>query len=357
MSPQRSRLALRLPAAFVIAGALAAGPARAQDPAAAEVLFDRGMTEWKAGRVEQGCKAIAESERLDPRPGTLFTLATCETEWGRVATAWAHFGEYLALYERLPPDVQTRQGDRPRVAHAQRDKLTTVMPRLTLVLAPGAPAGTLVKRNGVVMSEASLGIALPVDSGEYLVTTEAPGSPVRQERVNILTGENKTVTLTVSAAAPATPPAIPPRATTQPLPAPPPAAPPPPDSQTPGRRTAAFVTGGLGVAGLALGGIAGGLILGKKSTLQAHCGTAVHSSDPSACDPTGVSAASGLTGLGVASTVGFVVGVAGVGTAVVLFARQPRAGAAQSGEGGRALEVGLLSAGSAGTTFGVRGGW
>src|SRR5688572_10356592 len=100
-----------------------ASPALAEDVAAAEALFNRGMTDMEAGRYDAGCKAIAESQRLDPRPGTLFTLAVCETRWGHIATAVTHYGDYLTLYDRLTPDHQARQVERAKEAKKQRDTL------------------------------------------------------------------------------------------------------------------------------------------------------------------------------------------------------------------------------------------
>ena len=40
---------------------------------------------------------FAESHRLDPRPGTLFALASCEEKRGRLAAAVRIYDEYLAL--------------------------------------------------------------------------------------------------------------------------------------------------------------------------------------------------------------------------------------------------------------------
>jgi len=46
----------------------------------------------EAGNYAAGCPALAESQRLDPRAGTLFTLSQCEVQWGRVATAVTRLG-------------------------------------------------------------------------------------------------------------------------------------------------------------------------------------------------------------------------------------------------------------------------
>src|SRR6185437_3674635 len=88
------------------------------------------------------------------------------------------------------------------------------------------------------------------------------------------------------------------------------------------RRVGAFVVGGLGVTGLAIGAITGGLVLGKKPTVDANCGIG---GDPGACNPTGFGAANDLKTLGLTSTIGFAAGAAALVTAVVLFATEPRA--------------------------------
>ncbi|MFS8071409.1 MAG: hypothetical protein ACMG6S_33985, partial [Byssovorax sp.] len=138
--------------ALSLLGPLAlSSPAIAQDVAAADALFNRGVTEMKAGQYKKGCPLIAESLRVDPQPGTLFTLSQCEVKWGRVATAVARLDDYLQLYERLTPDQKVQQQTRPKVVKEQRDKLILEVPQLTLSLPPGAPAGTVVKRDGAVV--------------------------------------------------------------------------------------------------------------------------------------------------------------------------------------------------------------
>ena len=62
---------------------LMAPPARAQAPAqgtnkvAAEALFEDGRRLVAAGSFTEACPKFADSERLDPSPGTLLNLASC----------------------------------------------------------------------------------------------------------------------------------------------------------------------------------------------------------------------------------------------------------------------------------------
>ncbi|WP_437542493.1 hypothetical protein WME97_30330 [Sorangium sp. So ce367] len=327
-------------------------PAAAQDVAAAEALFERGLADMQAGRYETGCKALAESERIDPQPGTLFTLASCEARWGRIATAVARFKDYLARFDRMTPAEQARQGQRPKLAMEERDRLSPQIPRLALSLPPGAPAGTVVRRDGSVLGEAALGVALPVDPGDHRVSIQAPGAPVREQHVTIAAGETKELTLALKDAPAAQAPAPPPRSPAPAIvPAPAPASPEVPA----GRRTALYLTGGLGAAGLVLGGITGALVLGEKGTIDEHCGSGIEATDPKACDTTGRDAGNSANTLATVSTIGFAVGLAGVGAALVLYLTEPKAAAPAVTASPRWISAGVLEAGPNGAVLGARG--
>jgi hypothetical protein len=331
-----------------LAAVLVAAPAWAQDIAAAEALFNRGLADMEAGRYEPACKAIAESQRLDPRPGTLFTLAVCEERWGHVATAVTRYGDYLALFDRLPEDRKASQGERPRVARAAREKLGPEVPELTLILPPDAPAGTVVKRDGQVVAEAALGVALPLDPGEHTVSTEAPGGPLWERKVTLARGEKTKLPLEVKAAA----------GTASKVPAERPAPPPPPVAAGPSRqRVAGFVVGGVGVVGLSLGGVLGGLALAQKKTVDQNCGASVGSKDPLACKQAGLDALGTGKGLALGSTIGFVAGASATVTGLVLVLADRGQAAPATTATGRWLSVGVLSLGRDGAAVGARGAW
>ena len=330
-----------------------ASPALAQDDSAAEALFDRGLKHMEAGRYFAGCPAIAESQRLDPRPGTLFTLSQCEVRWGRFATAVTQLGNYLELYERMPPDQKARHSERYNGAKEQRDKLALVVPQLTLSLSPSAATGTVVKCDDVVIARAMLEVALPVNPGEHVVSTQAPGGPLWEERISIAKGERKAFRLQVRTAPSieAQPSSAAPIVEAAPEPALLPAA----KAGTSGRKAAIYATGGVGVAGLVLGGVMGGLSLAKKPTVKAHCGSAIEAPSEFDCDPTGLAAAESMKTLGLASTIGFAAGLAGVGTAVVLLLTEPKTAKPTTGARGPWISADVLSAGPTGATLGAHG--
>ncbi|CAN95754.1 MULTISPECIES: hypothetical protein [Sorangium] len=340
-----------------------AAPAAAQDAAAAEELFNRGLADMQAGRYESGCKMLEESERLDPQPGTLFTLAMCESQWGRIATAVTQLGNYLAWVDRMTPALRARQGDRPEAAREERDRLSPRVPRLSLSLQDGAPPGTVVKRDGSTMGPAALGVALPVNPGVHLVSTQAPGGPLWEQTVAIAEGETKALTLEVKEA---TAPSVP--APQAPAPAQPPAAeagsrrgaPPPhavPDEAAApgGRRALVYVAGGVGAAGLLAGGILGVLALDKKSVVDEHCGSRIQASDEKACDAIGNKAAQSGGTMALMSTLGFGVGLAGLGAAAVLYWTEPKPAGPATGAAPQWLRASVLQAGPTGAVLGAQG--
>jgi hypothetical protein len=341
--------------AACFAGTLAAAsPALGGAPDRAEILFNRGVEDMEARQFETGCPAIEESYRLDPRPGTLFTLAECEALRGHIATAVARYDEYLGVFAKLSPDKQRKQRDREKTSRAQKAALGPEIPELTLTLPPDAPEGTAVKRDGAELAPASLGAAIPVDPGEHVVTTQAPGGPVTELRVTIGRGDRKTLQLKVKRAKVDAPIAAPgsddvttPTSTSTPTPS-------SPSPERPsGRRVGAYAVLSLGLAGLAVGGVMGALALGEKSVVTREC-------MDKACSPEGKAAADRLKTFGLASTIGFSAGGAGVVVATVLIVTEPsppKASRSIARAPTRWLRAGVLSAGPSGTMVGLGGGW
>jgi hypothetical protein len=291
---------------------LAAGRACAQDAATAGALFDKGVADMQAGRFDSACPALEESQQLDPHPGTLFTLAECQAKWGKVASAVQHYQDYADLVSRLPPGQQARHRERVGIAKAQVGKLKPSVPTLTLVLPATAPPETSVTRNGVALQGAALGLALPVDPGQYVIVTHLPGGAEHSTTVSIALGDTKRVELDVSQqpTAPASP--APESAAVAPQNSAPPA-----ESQR-NSNTPAYVIGGIGVAGIAVGSVTGILVFGKKSTVKDDCAGTT-------CSSAGVSAANSGKTLAIVSDIGFGVGIVGLATSAVLLLTRPKA--------------------------------
>ncbi|WP_437523140.1 hypothetical protein WME79_33470 [Sorangium sp. So ce726] len=312
-----------------------AAPASAQPDAVAvaESLFNRGLADMLAGKFQTGCPALTESYRLDPRPGRLFTLAECEAKWGRTATAVSRYNDFLALYSRMSESEQLKQYDRYKIVLEQRDALVPLVPQLTLSLPADAPAGTLVQRDGITLEGPSLGIALPVNPGEHVVTTRAPGGPVHEMQFTIEKSEQKTIELEVKL------PDTPPPATPTDQPPHQSALPPSQHDEgasraqaptgTSGRRVLAYVTGGLALGGLIAGGVTGVLALDESRRADEDCDDV--GSGRAVCNTAeGQAAGKRAKDLGLVSTIGFGAGAALAGTALVLFLTEPSSSGSQA---------------------------
>lgn len=292
--------------AFLALPFLGASPAYAQDTAAAEALFKKGVSEMQAGHFDVACPAVAESQRLDPRPGTLFTLAECEAKAGKIATALVHYDDYLHLVDTLPEAQKKRHAERVDIAKSQKKAIAPEVPTLTLTVPKGAPADLRVTRDGTEMASASLGVALPIDPGEHLIVTTVGAGPKQEQRITIEKREKKTLAVEwklgegVSGAGAGSADPGSPAQNTGPS----------------GHRIGMYVVGGVGIAGLVVGGVTGGLALGEKSTVDASCPNRV-------CNDAGTKALESGRTMGLVSTVGLAVGAAGVVGAVILWLTEP----------------------------------
>ncbi|MDI1451721.1 hypothetical protein [Polyangium sp. 6x1] len=337
----RARL---MPSLLALLVSTAPGVALAQDVAAAEALFQRGVEEMKQAKYITACPAIAESQRLDPRPGTQFTLAECHALAGKLATAVVAYEDFLRMVAGLPVWQQGKYLDRVRLAEGQKAALGPQVPRLILVYPKDPPAGVRVFRDGTELSWVSVGIPLPVDPGEHVVDLEVPGKPRIERRILLAKGEEKSVDLSEVEPPKQEPPK-------QELPKPPASAPslrgvePAQGGMTGGGKAWLFTVGGLGLAGITMGSITGGLALGEKATVDEYCKNLI-------CDPEGLRALERGRQLSVLGTVGFVVGGAGLLTAVVLWATRP--GEKKSGGTG-AIQADVITTERGGVVVGLKG--
>lgn len=350
----RSALALL---SFIAATAPTPAAWSQQNTAAAEALFNRGIADMDAGKYRSACPALAESYRLDPLPGVLFALADCYAKDGKVATALARYEDYLRLLPQLTPAQQQKQrtAGREQAAMDAKAQLGPEVPLLTLVLPATAPKGTRVVQDEQELGAASLGIALPIDPGEHVVTTQAPGRSAQEQRFTIQKGEKKTVELSVGSLIPTDTGPLGGGAQDTRPPPPPPSA----DSggEMSGQRIGAIAAGGVGVAGLLVGGITGALVLGKKSTVEAGCTEVPGGGGQAACrDQSSLDAAESAQTLGLVSTIGFGVGIAGLAAGAVLFFTESESEAQSSGAR-RWIRVEVAGARGGGAMAGVRGVW
>lgn len=276
--------------------------AQPRDRAAAEALFRAGREAADKGDYATACKRFEESERLDPALGTLFNLADCKEKQGKLASAWQLFRE---VAQRL-----SDSDERAQIASERATSLEPRLPRLNLQLAPEAPAGTQVFRDGVELGAGSLSVPLPVDPGAHTVLVRAPGH--QEKSYEVQAEEGKVVELAIAPGAATGAPSgetssagadgvVDIRT------------PPEPDRGTGGRKTAGYVIGGLGIASLVAGAVTGGLALSKKGEMEDNCASDL------ACNQDGVDAADSGKTFATISTITFAAGAVAVGVGAFLI--------------------------------------
>jgi len=272
--------------------------AQARDRAAGEALFRAGRQAADAGDWPKACQRFEESNRLDPAVGTVFNLGYCREQLGQFASAWQR---YLEVIERLPAS-----DERATLAQERARALEKKMARLVLELAE-APEGTVVLRDGIELTSASFGVALPVDPGTHVVEVRAPGHEPRRFEVTVAEGESKNLTLAPGELSPPKPAAAPAASSQAPLSAT--TSEPPPSSS---KKTIGFIVGGVGLLAIAASLTAGALAVSEKNTIEEEC-------DDKRCTDAGLEAGDKGRTLTTIANVAFAVGVAGLGVGAFLI--------------------------------------
>jgi hypothetical protein len=322
---------------FAVQLALPSASARAQgasDKAAAEALFQQGRKLFDAGQYPAACAKFAESQRLDPAPGTLLNLGGCYEKNGQTASAWATFTQAISASH------QRGRADWEDLARTRASALEPKLSRLTIAVAVPAIDGLHVKRDGVDVGSAEWGTPIPVDPGSHVVDAEAPHRAPFHQSVSVpATGGN--VTLSV--------PDLDPQAGDG-------------GDKTgdhsggsgSSQRVVGLAVAGVGVAGIAIGSAFGLVAMNKENdALHNHC------TQDKYCDSQGVQLGQDAHSAATASTIAFAVGgvaLAG-GLAIYFLAPQSKTEGKSVGKTD-APTVGLRAAATpGGTTLDIVGAW
>lgn len=284
------------------ASAQSAAPSRASE---AESLFREGRTLLAAGELAPACAKFAESEKLDPAPGTLLSLADCEERTMSFLKAREHYQLAASGFLKTDP--------RRAFAAGRAQALDGRLAHVVLRLPPDAPPETNVRLGGVVVPRSELGTSTAIDPGELHVKVSAPGHKDNTLTIAFAEGETKDVACDLgpagaSLASDADAGAG--LASTQ--------------------RTVAFVLLGVGAASIVVGGVAGVLAISKANTVKDHCDASYQ------CDQVGLDAAESGRLLSPVSTITLVAGAAVAAAGVYFYFASSRA---QSGPRTALLET------------------
>jgi hypothetical protein len=327
--------------AFVLLFAAWPGPSASAQESVADTLFNKGLKDMEEGRFDAGCPAIGESYQIDPQLGSLFAFADCLRRANKIAGAVARYDEYLQKFARRTAQERKDQRGREKIAALQKAELAPQVPSVTLVVA-SVPQGTRITLDGVEITPASLGVALPVDPGEHTIVLQAPGVPEDDLRFTIARGEKQSIVLRLEAPAkrPEPPPITPPPSVIPVAPA--------EDDVVSGQRVAAYLAGGVGVAGIAMGIVTGALVFEKKGIVDDNCVGTI-------CNEDGKTAADDARPLALASNLGFGIGAGALIAGTVLILTEPRA--PRVGNTKKWVSADAAPLGEEGAVLRVKGAW
>jgi hypothetical protein len=320
-----SLLAAAAAAAVALGPAGAAAQPRPEAAAMAEALFQQGRELFKGGKYAEACPKLAESQRLDPKLGTLLNLALCHEKQGKTASAWA---EYLSA-----ANIAHRDGQKEREGFA-REQLASVekmLAKVTLKVSAPEP-GLTVTLDDQPMSGAALGTPLPIDPGKHRITAGASGKKTWSSEIDVpAQGGEVLVSIPALEVAEVPPPSPPPPAATVVIPpptapvAPPPIVPPPAPATGNTSPVLMGVGFGVGGAGVVVGAITGIITLVNAGTIRGKCGS------DNKCTPDQQSAIDSANTLANVSNASFGIGLAGVVVGVVGVVLRPSAPAPRTG--------------------------
>lgn len=298
----RERWWPRHAAAAAVALALLAGGAPVAEAqsqkAVAEALFGEGRRLMAEGKVAEACPKFADSQRLDPSSGTLLNLGNCYEKLGRTATAWATYREAQS---------HALANSRPENARVAEKRATTLEPRLARVkvTVTSAVPGLELRRDGVAVTSAEWGLAVPIDPGSHTYEARAPRYRAWQTTIDVAEATTATVTVPSLQAAPDEP------------------APPVRDRTAETEPPSRVLPVAIGAVGIVALGVGAGFALAAKSTYDDSLRECPN--EKNLCTPAGVQLRDDARTRGNVATVGFAVGgVALAAAAVVWFVTPAR---------------------------------
>lgn len=291
----------------------------------ARVKAEEGLALYAEARYAEAYERFRIAEDLFHAPTLVLYMAHCQRELGKLLEA-------RALYERVAAETVAEDAppafrEAPATAQASLDELSPRIPKLELVVVGAAAESAYVTLDGrrAALSPATV----EVDPGTHRIDASATGARTVVMQVEVAEGGTQRVEIQLEPVASATPPAPPP--------VPPPARPPEPGPLAP-----ALVAFGVGAAGLAVGGVAGAVVLGEVDRIRESC-------DGDRCPRSLEADRDDVRPLATVSTLGFVLGGAGVAAGVVLLVWRP------GGTPGSSASIGRLSASVGPSSVTLRG--
>ena len=284
---------------------------------AARSLASQGKDAFDAKDYARAADLLRRAYALVPAP----TIALYEGQSLTRLNRFVEAEEAFMRAMRTPIDAHSPEQFR-KAKHDAEQELAALRPRIpkVTIVVTGAGAGApnlAVALDGKAVKNALLGVEMPIDPGDHVLTTGAGGER-REASFSIAEKERKSVEIEALAPTDAAAPVAPPEATPPPESKPRPEPPPPQQPQASWQKPAAFVVGGIGVAGLATGIVTGLMATSRHATAEKECPNRVCTEGSAGAD-----ALDSFRSLRTISTIGYVVGGVGLAGGITLFLLAP----------------------------------
>jgi hypothetical protein len=268
--------------------------------AGARKTFEVGNKLYDSRHYEEALAAFRASYQIVASPNSRLMIARSLRELGRNAEAYREYDAVIA--------EASRGGDRYRssgeAATEERGELKSKIALLTVRVADAKP-GVTVKVGDVTLADAEIGVPVPFEPAQVVVTAESADGATAHSAVTLAAGAASELELRLIK-----PVEVPP------APPPTPVAPPPviaahASSSSP-LRTWSYVAGGVGAAGFITFGVFGAMTSSKYSSLEKAC-------PDKQCSPDQKDNVDSGKTYQMIANVGLGVGIAGLATGITLF--------------------------------------
>jgi hypothetical protein len=227
----------------------------AQGKSDADTLFHDARALVLSGDFAHACPKFAESEKLDPAPGTLLNLAECEEHLGHLIEAQEHY--------RLAASGFPKKDQRREICATKSAALDGRIAHVTLRLAPDVPEGTVVKKDDVSVAAADLGQPIATNPGDLSVVVTAPGHESKSYPLTVKEGDATDLTLQVGPVG-AEPQTQGPKTVVVEKPQ---------ETASSPLRPIGITVAVVGVVGLGVGIVTGIMAIDRANTVKTHCNT------------------------------------------------------------------------------------
>lgn len=188
-------------ALLVAAVVAASAPAVHADPPAGAVtpeqqkraveLFEEGRELLTKQDPAGACQKFGQAIMLDPlAAGTMLNLGLCNEQLGKYKTALYWFRKAQRRATETDPPLPEHE----RAAKEHTAKLANLVGTIHIALAPGTPAGAIVKIDGELIQPVDYD-QVEVDPGHHVLRAGAPGKRIVQQEFDLQGRGGQTLTL------------------------------------------------------------------------------------------------------------------------------------------------------------------